>query len=210
MKTILDTIDLLIGNEQVSFDEKTDCFINADLKVREEFECDEPIHLFDAYYIGDASEDALNEVAKKNGCEDYKGLLIKMDGRYSEILEDELKNILDRPLYLEVYEDGEMSIYATESGIEKAKEEYEDHLTELVEAYTAFPYLFKFVPDEREYDIRGFRDITTQTDGLLDFVENGGFEQKAWIEGVLYFKVKNFKTGDAEVIYYENGELKQL
>lgn len=61
---------------------------SLDWKVRDEFGIDEPIHLYECYYIGDANEDVINEMAKEKGYEDYKGLLFAMDRRLVELAEE--------------------------------------------------------------------------------------------------------------------------
>jgi len=61
---------------------------SLDIKVREEFCVDEPIHLLEAYYLGDAGEDVLNEIAKKRGFDDYKDLLNAMDYRLLELAKE--------------------------------------------------------------------------------------------------------------------------
>jgi hypothetical protein len=69
-------------------DEINDIVNNLDIKVREEFKAESlPVHLWEAYYKGDASEDDLNEVAKMNECEDYDQLLKKMDESLSDLAE---------------------------------------------------------------------------------------------------------------------------
>ena len=52
---------------------------SLDQQVRTQFGITEPIHLWDGYYIGDAGEDTMNEIAQQKGYEDYKELLAKMD-----------------------------------------------------------------------------------------------------------------------------------
>jgi len=58
-----------------------------DTKVREEFNVSEPIHLWEAYYIGDGDENILNDIAKSRGLEDYSELLKEMDYRLLELAE---------------------------------------------------------------------------------------------------------------------------
>lgn len=59
-----------------------------DWQVRNEFGMNEPIHLYEAYYLGEADEDEMNEIAKKSGFDDYNELLFAMDRRLIEVAED--------------------------------------------------------------------------------------------------------------------------
>ena len=68
----------------------------ADDNVRNYFGVHEPIHKLDAYYVGDADEQVLNEIAKKYGLEDYEELLAKMDERFEKELEKISSKILEQ------------------------------------------------------------------------------------------------------------------
>lgn len=65
----LDEINDIICANHNSLDEVT----------RDKFGVMEPIHLWEAYYLGDANEDSLLEVAKDHGFDDIKSLLKEMD-----------------------------------------------------------------------------------------------------------------------------------
>lgn len=53
---------------------------NLDMKVREKYGLGtEPLHLWEAYYIGDADEDVVLEAAKKHGFDDEDELFAQMD-----------------------------------------------------------------------------------------------------------------------------------
>lgn len=58
---------------------------SLDVMVRKEFGVDEPIHILEAYYLGDADENVLTEIAEKKGFDDYKDLLNAMDHRLLEL-----------------------------------------------------------------------------------------------------------------------------
>ena len=61
------------------------------------------------------------------------------------------------------------------------------------------------------FDSSDFRDITDVTDDIEDFMENAEFGQKAWIDGVLYFKVRNHVDNEPYVIYFtDDNELEIL
>lgn len=60
---------------------------NFDEKVRSEFSINEPIHLWEAYYIGDANEDILSEIALSKGFDNYTELLKEMDYMLLELAE---------------------------------------------------------------------------------------------------------------------------
>jgi hypothetical protein len=62
---------------------------NLDMKVREEFGVqDEALHLWEAYYKGDANEDNLLKAAVDNGFDDIEDLLSAMDNRLLELCKD--------------------------------------------------------------------------------------------------------------------------
>ena len=49
---------------------------SLDMQTRIEFGIqDEPVHLWEAYYVGDSDEEKLNEIAKSKGYEDHNELL---------------------------------------------------------------------------------------------------------------------------------------
>ncbi len=52
---------------------------DADINTRNHFGIHEPIHKWEAYYLGDASVEAVNSVAKSKGYEDYTELFDAMD-----------------------------------------------------------------------------------------------------------------------------------
>lgn len=68
----------------------------ADETTRTIFGVREPVHKLDAYYIGDADEQVLNEIAKKHGLEDYDDLLARMDSYFKEELERISSKILEQ------------------------------------------------------------------------------------------------------------------
>jgi hypothetical protein len=68
----------------------------ADETTRTIFGVREPVHKLDAYYIGDADEQVLNEIAKKHGLEDYDDLLARMDSCFKEELERISSKILEQ------------------------------------------------------------------------------------------------------------------
>lgn len=60
-----------------------------DMKVREEFKVgDQALHLFEAYYVGDADENELNEIAIQNGHNGAEELLNAMTIRLNELCEE--------------------------------------------------------------------------------------------------------------------------
>lgn len=63
----------------------SDCL---DLQTREHFNVNEPIHLYECYYAGDANEDALNETARAAGHENYHALLSAMDRYLVQLAEN--------------------------------------------------------------------------------------------------------------------------
>lgn len=62
----------------------SDCL---DVQTREYFNVNEPIHLYECYYIGDANEDDLNELAQTKGYADYTELLAAMDRHLTALAE---------------------------------------------------------------------------------------------------------------------------
>lgn len=57
-----------------------------DMKVREKYNLeDEPLHLWESYYIGDADEDTILEVAKNNECDEIGDLLDLMDRKLFDL-----------------------------------------------------------------------------------------------------------------------------
>lgn len=58
---------------------------SLDAQVRSEFGIDEPVHLWDGYYIGDADEDILTEIATSKGYDNYFELFRDMDYRLIEL-----------------------------------------------------------------------------------------------------------------------------
>lgn len=62
--------------------------VGLDLRVREKFGITgEPIHLWEAYELGDADEEELNEKAENLGYGDYHELLKSMDNELIELCE---------------------------------------------------------------------------------------------------------------------------
>jgi hypothetical protein len=60
-----------------------------DIQVREEFGLgDQPLHLWDGYYRGDASEEVLEAKTKELGYQDVDQMLSAMDRRLSELAEE--------------------------------------------------------------------------------------------------------------------------
>lgn len=59
-----------------------------DAQVRCEFGIDQPIHLWEAYYIGDADAEEMNEIAINKGFDNYIELLAAMDGRLNQLAEE--------------------------------------------------------------------------------------------------------------------------
>ena len=63
--------------------------INLDMKVREKYGLDdEPLHLWESYYIGDADKKAVKKAAKKHGFDSIDGLLMQMDSDLLELAEN--------------------------------------------------------------------------------------------------------------------------
>lgn len=209
MNTYKETVKFLVENEQLDFDTIQDIEIASDRQTRDEYECEEPIHIYESYYIGDADEDVLNELAEKHDYVDYQELLNGMYSRFEDICEEKFEELINsKNIVFEVERDGEWYIYTTNE--ETAVQKYEDFETVLKESYTSFPGLLSFTQEEREYYASDFRDITFATDGLEDFGVNAEFGQKATIDGITYYKVRCQKTGEAYSVYYEDGKLKSL
>ena len=60
-----------------------------DMQVRTEFNLqDQPVHLLESYYIGDADEDVLTKIANEQGFESAKGMLLMMDERLIQLCEE--------------------------------------------------------------------------------------------------------------------------
>lgn len=61
---------------------------NLDMQVREKYGLgNEPLHLWESYYRGDASKKALKKAAKKHGLESIDDLLSAMDSDLIELAE---------------------------------------------------------------------------------------------------------------------------
>lgn len=135
------TIDFLIENEKFEMDFKRDIQNSADIECRDEFECTEPIHLWEAYCIGDGDEDILNDLAKEHGCSDYEELLGEMDTRFQEIIEEKYEQaISELDIAFEFHSEGRTKIYGT--SMDKIKSEFSEENTEIKEIYSSFPDLF--------------------------------------------------------------------
>lgn len=80
MKTITKAIEQL--ESLPSFDEELD---ELDIQVRQEFNLeDEPLHLWERYYEGDANPAALQRAAEEKGLQDVDALLDVMTERLIE------------------------------------------------------------------------------------------------------------------------------
>lgn len=63
---------------------------------------------------------------------------------------------------------------------------------------------------ERNFNSRDFRDVSDCTAGIEDFEENAEFGQKAYIDGVTYYKVRNSVDEEPYTIYFEDEHLEIL
>lgn len=63
---------------------------------------------------------------------------------------------------------------------------------------------------ERNFNTREFRDVSDCTAGIEDFEENAEFGQKAYIDGVTYYKVRNVVDEEPYTIYFEDEHLEIL
>lgn len=61
---------------------------NLDGKTRGEFGIDEPVHLFEKYYLGDADANVMERIALDQGYDSCIDLLGAMDSRLIELAED--------------------------------------------------------------------------------------------------------------------------
>ncbi len=53
---------------------------SLDIQVRKYYKVEgEPLHLWEAYYIGDANEEEIEKIAKKHNCDTIEGLFSEMD-----------------------------------------------------------------------------------------------------------------------------------
>jgi hypothetical protein len=83
------TASQILADKGYENDQINDIVNNLDIQVRQEFKAESlPVHLWDAYYKGDASELALNEVTKENGYANWNQLLVRMTSRLSELAEN--------------------------------------------------------------------------------------------------------------------------
>ncbi len=122
----------------------------ADINTREKFGVNEPVHKWDGYYIGDADEEALNEIAKKHNLEDYDELFFEMDSEFENEFErlasEKLESLDNFTLEVEKtesdypYDVANYIIYTNNR--EHAIEEFGDF--ELVEEYTSYEGLYRF------------------------------------------------------------------
>lgn len=77
------------GYDHSEIDDLISYGIGLDMDVRTEFGLDnEPVHLWEAYYKGDANEEVLAEKAKEFGCDSIDSLLHLMDIRLIELCEE--------------------------------------------------------------------------------------------------------------------------
>ena len=59
---------------------------SLDVQTRDYFDMlNHPVHLWEAYYLGEADEDELNKLAEEKGFEDYKELLAAMDSYMNDL-----------------------------------------------------------------------------------------------------------------------------
>jgi hypothetical protein len=63
---------------------------------------------------------------------------------------------------------------------------------------------------ERNFNTREFMDVSDCTAGIEDFEENAEFGQKAYIDGVTYYKVRNSVDEEPYTIYFEDEHLEIL
>ena len=147
MKT-LSTLRFLQDN---SFDlniDLSDIENQADLNTRAKFEVEEPIHKWDGYYIGDADEDVMNEIAKKHNLDDYVELLFDIDSEFENeserLASEKLASLKNFTLEISTVEnaDSDISYYIYTNNKDYAIEEFEDF--ELVEEYTSYDGLYRF------------------------------------------------------------------
>lgn len=83
------TATQILKEKGYELDEINDIVNDLDIKVREEYKVSEqPVHLWEAYYSGDASEDNLNEIAIEQGFENHEELIRKMTSRLNELAEE--------------------------------------------------------------------------------------------------------------------------
>ncbi len=69
----------------------------------------------------------------------------------------------------------------------------------------------KYKEAEYQFSDREFKDVTDSTSDIEDFEENAEFGEKAYFDGVTYYKVRNAVEDMAYVIYFdENGNLMHL
>lgn len=144
----LNTLRFLQDN---SFDiDLIDLENQADINTREKFGVNEPVNKWDGYYIGDADEEALNEIAKKHNLEDYDELFTEMDSEFENEFErlasEKLESLDNFTLEVEKtesdypYDVANYIIYTNNR--EHAIEEFEDF--ELVEEHTSYEGLYRF------------------------------------------------------------------
>lgn len=74
------------GNEEIQ--EIVYEYPNFDEQVRTQYGIDEPIHLYESYYLGDADEEELNKTALFYGLDSYIELLAAMDGALIDLAYD--------------------------------------------------------------------------------------------------------------------------
>lgn len=63
---------------------------------------------------------------------------------------------------------------------------------------------------EHNFDTYEFRDVSDCITGIEDFEENAEFGQKAYIDGVTYYKMRNRVDGEPYTIYFEDEHLEIL
>lgn len=120
----------------------------ADINTREKFGVNEPVHKWDGYYIGDADEDVMNEIAKKHNCEYYDELFTEMDSEfeneYERLASEKLASLENFTLEIETAEntDSDISYYIYTNNKGYAIEEFEDF--ELMEEHTSYEGLYRF------------------------------------------------------------------
>lgn len=74
------------SSDQINDILSADFNISLDMKVRGEFGLEgQPLHLLDGYYIGDADENVVTEIAALGGYSDYRELFAAMDRRLLQL-----------------------------------------------------------------------------------------------------------------------------
>jgi len=77
-------VDEMVG------DDIMDIEIDTDVETREFFDISEPIFLEDGYYLGDADEEIMNDIAINKGYEDYSELFDAMDIYFTDLKKEKI------------------------------------------------------------------------------------------------------------------------